>query len=58
MENEREKHTELISMKSLLVLYSYHYYNTEKIAKIIAEVLDADIKWLQEINLKRNSRMI
>jgi flavodoxin len=31
-------------MKSLLVLYSYHHNNTEKVAKVFAEVLDAEIK--------------
>lgn len=37
-------------MKFLVVLYSYHHHNTEKVAKILAKVLDADIKWPQEIN--------
>ena len=37
-------------MKSLLVLYSYHHHNTEKIAKIFAKVLDAEIKWPKDIN--------
>ena len=32
-------------MKTLLVLYSYHHMNTEKVAKAMAEVLDAEIKW-------------
>ncbi|BDZ67054.1 flavodoxin family protein [Methanobacterium ferruginis] len=50
MENKGEKRTESKSMKSLLVLYSYHHHNTEKIAKVLAEVLDAEIKWPQEIN--------
>ncbi len=36
-------------MKSLLVLFSYHHNNTEKIAKIFAKVLDAQIKTPQEI---------
>lgn len=36
-------------MKSLLVLYSYHHHNTEKIAKVFAKVLDAEIKTPQEI---------
>ena len=38
-------------MKSLLVLYSYHHHNTEKIAKIFANVLDAQIKTPQQLNL-------
>ena len=37
-------------MKSLLVLYSYHHKNTEKIAKVFAQVLDAQIKAPQQIN--------
>ncbi len=37
-------------MKSLLVLYSYHHHNTEKIAKVFAKVLDAEIKTPQQIN--------
>ena len=36
-------------MKSLLVLYSYHHNNTEKIANIFAKVLDAQIKTPQQI---------
>src|SRR5665648_100823 len=37
-------------LKSLLVLYSYHHNNTEKIAKVFAKVLDAQIKTPQQIN--------
>ncbi len=36
-------------MKSLLVLFSYHHNNTEKIAKVFAKVLDAQIKPPQQI---------
>ncbi len=36
-------------MKSLLVLFSYHHHNTEKIAKVFAKVLDAQIKKPQEV---------
>ena len=50
MENEITELKEPSSMKSLLVLYSYHHHNTEKVAKVLAEVLDAEIKWPQEIN--------
>ena len=35
---------------SLLVLYSYHHKNTEKIAKVFAKELDAQIKTPQQIN--------
>jgi flavodoxin len=36
--------------KSLVILYSYHHKNTEKIAGVIAGVLNAQIKTLSEIN--------
>jgi len=37
-------------MKSLLVLFSYHHNNTEKIANLLAKVLDAQTKTPQQIN--------
>ena len=37
-------------MKSLLIVYSYHHHNTEKIAKVFAKVLNAQIKSPQQIN--------
>ena len=37
-------------MKSLLVLFSYHHKNTEKIANVFTKVLDAQIKTPQQIN--------
>jgi len=37
-------------MKSLLVLFSYHHKNTEKIAKVFAKVLDAQIKTPHQVN--------
>ena len=37
-------------MKSLLVLFSYHHNNTEKIANVFSKVLDAQIKTPKEIN--------
>ena len=39
-------------MKSLLVLFSYHHHNTEKIAKVFAKVLDTQIKTPQQVNLE------
>jgi len=39
----------VLSMKSLLVMFSYHHNNTEKIAKILAKVLYAQIKTPQQI---------
>ncbi|MFW9829387.1 MAG: flavodoxin family protein [Candidatus Thorarchaeota archaeon] len=35
--------------KCILVLYSYHHKNTEKVAEVVAQVLDAKIKNPQEI---------
>lgn len=39
----------MLPMKSLLVLFSYHHNNTEKIANVFAKVLDAQIKTPQQI---------
>jgi flavodoxin len=36
-------------MESLLILYSYHHKNTEKIAKVMAEILDANIRTPQQL---------
>jgi flavodoxin len=52
MENKSIESTDVLKMKSLLVLYSYHHNNTEKIAKVFAKVLDAEIKTPQEIKLE------
>ena len=37
-------------MKALLVLFSYHHNNTERIANVFAKVLDAQIKTPQQID--------
>ena len=37
-------------MKTLLILYSYHHMNTEKVAKVFAKVLDAQIKTPQQVS--------
>jgi Flavodoxins len=37
-------------VKSLIVLFSYHHNNTEKIAKTMAKVLNAEIKMPEQIN--------
>ena len=39
-------------MKTLLVLYSYHHMNTEKVAKVMAKVLNAQIKTPQQVDPK------
>ena len=35
-------------MKSLIVVYSYHHNNTQKVAEVFAKVLDAQIKTPQQ----------
>ena len=37
-------------MKSLIVCYSHHHNNTQKIAEVMAKVLDAQIKTPQQTN--------
>jgi flavodoxin len=37
-------------MKVLLVVYSYHHHNTEKIAGVFAKALDSQIKTPQQTN--------
>lgn len=37
-------------MQTVLVLFSYHHKNTEKIAKVFAKVLDAQIRTPQQID--------
>jgi flavodoxin len=39
-----------MSIKSLLVLYSYHHKNTEAVAKVLAQVLGAKIVTPKEVN--------
>ena len=45
MKGERE-----FPMKTLIVVYSYHHNNTQKVAEVFAKVLDAQIKTPQQIN--------
>jgi flavodoxin len=37
-------------MKSLVVVFSYHHKNTEKIANVVANVLGAPVKTPQQVN--------
>jgi flavodoxin len=50
MEKKGNELKDPLSMKSLLVLFSYHHKNTKKIANVFARVLDAHIKTPQQIN--------
>ncbi len=38
---------EEFAVKSLIVVYSYHHKNTQKVAQVMANVLDAQVKSLQ-----------
>jgi flavodoxin len=38
-----------LNRKNLLVLFSYHHNNTEKVAKVFAKVLDAQIRTPEQI---------
>ena len=40
-------------MKVLVIVFSYHHQNTEKIAQVFAKVLDAQIKTPQQVNLEK-----
>jgi flavodoxin len=37
-------------MKSLVIVYSFHHMNTEKVAKVLARVLDAKIETPQHVD--------
>jgi flavodoxin len=39
-------------MKSLIILLSYHHMNTEKIARVIAKVLDAEIRIPRQVTFE------
>ena len=39
-------------MKCLLIVYSYHHNNTQKVAEVMAKVLDAQIRTPQQTDLK------
>ena len=39
-------------MRSLIILYSYHHNNTEKVAKVISRVLEAQVKTPEQVDLE------
>jgi flavodoxin len=43
---------DVLPMNSLVVVLSYHHKNTEKIAAVFAQVLDAQIQTPQQVNLE------
>ena len=40
----------VVPMRSLVIVYSYHHMNTEKVAHVFARVLDAKIRTPQQID--------
>ncbi|AXV37498.1 MAG: flavodoxin family protein [Methanobacteriaceae archaeon] len=50
MEKNEKKSENSLPMKSLIILCSYHHHNTEKIAKVFAKVLDAEIETPNQVN--------
>lgn len=49
MEGNEKVPGDPLPKKSLVVVYSYHHKNTEKIAHVIAEVLGAEVKTPQQV---------
>jgi len=40
----------VLPVRSLVIVFSYHHKNTEKVAKVFAKVLDAEMRTPQEID--------
>jgi flavodoxin len=49
MEKNRNEPVDTQALKSLVIVFSYHHNNTEKIAKAIAKVLGAQVKTPQQV---------
>ena len=49
METKRNEPDETLPVKSLVVVFSYHHNNTEKIANACAKVLGAEVKTPQQV---------
>lgn len=50
METKGNESKDTLPVKSLVVVFSYHHKNTEKIAHVIAKVLGAPVKTPQQVN--------
>lgn len=50
METNGKEAGDPLPVKSLVVVFSYHHKNTEKIAQVIANVLDASVITPQQVN--------
>jgi flavodoxin len=53
MENSGTELKESSPVKSLVIVFSYHHNNTEKIANTIAKVLGAEVKTPQQVYLEQ-----
>ena len=49
MEKKGNEPADTLPVNSLVVVFSYHHKNTEKIAHVIAKVLDAPVKTPQQV---------
>ena len=49
MEKNEQSPGDPLPVKSLLVVFSYHHKNTEKMAQVFAKVLDAEIKTPEQV---------
>jgi flavodoxin len=49
MDQKEDIRKDSLPVKCLLVLYSYHHKNTEKIANVFAKVLDAQVKTPRQV---------
>ncbi len=47
------KEHRVIIMKTLIICFSYHHKNTEKIASALAKILDAEVKAPAEVDPNR-----
>jgi flavodoxin len=43
-------------VKSLIVVFSYHHMNTQKVAEVMAKVLDAQVKSPQQTDFEEPSQ--
>ncbi len=50
METKGNESKDTLPVKPLVVVFSYHHKNTEKIANVVAHVLGAPVKTPQQVN--------
>lgn len=49
MEKKGNEFEDTLPVESLVIVFSYHHHNTEKVANVIAKVLGAEVKTPQQI---------